>query len=163
MEEVQYKRWQFCVDVIATRKAYSQVKQGGAEDCGCYTCLNFVALREQVYPGEILALLEQLGVNYTKEIEVYHVTKLESGLHLYGGWLHFVGCFKLGESSKVLVEEDANTQFYTFELEQVKGKFQIGFTEDGGLYWSAFQRKPLVQIEFMVEIPWQLEEAEEPL
>jgi hypothetical protein len=162
MKEIKYKRWEFYADVEAAREVYSAIKEGGAEECGCNTCLNFVVWRDKFYPQEVLELFEQLGIDYRKEIEVYHICRTEIGKHFYGGWLHFIGDFKSGESSRVYTGADATTQFFRLDLEQTDS-FSIGFTENGGLYWSGFVGKQLIQVEFEVEIPWMLKEIEEPL
>lgn len=163
MQIITYKRWTFYADVTATREAYRALDRGCTEDCGCSQCLNFLANRNQVYPAEILALFSQLGIDYTKETEVYQLTRLDSGLHLYNGWLHFIGHFKSGIDSKVQIEEVPDTQICKLEFEPVDEHFQIGFTKDARSYWESFEGKPLVQIEFTVEIPWVLENEKEPL
>ncbi|MDQ3755101.1 MAG: hypothetical protein M3371_10255 [Acidobacteriota bacterium] len=53
-------------------------------------CWNFIEARQIIYPDEVLRLFDQLGVNYKREAEAYHMTRLDSGLHLYGAWLHFL-------------------------------------------------------------------------
>lgn len=163
MQTITYKKWIFYADVISTCEAYRAIERGGAEDCGCSHCLNFVANRRQVYPAEILALFSQLGIDYTKETEVYQVTQLDSGLHLYNGWLHFIGHFKSGINSKVQVDEFPNAQIYKLDFEPVDDHFQIGFTTDTRSFWKSFEGKSLVQVEFTVEIPWILENEEEIL
>jgi hypothetical protein len=162
MKEVKYKRWEFYADVEGTREAYSSINVGGGEDCGCNTCLNFVAARDQVYPQEVLELFEQFGIDYRKEIEVYHICKTETGKHLYGGWLHFIGDFKSGKSFTVITPVAPNTQVFTLDFEEIDKNFQISFTENGGLYWNEFKGKQLVQVEFLIEVPWMLKEIEEP-
>jgi hypothetical protein len=157
MKEIHYKRWEFYADVEATREAYSLIKGGGAEECGCNNCLNFVAARDIVYPQEVLELFEQLGIDYRKEIEVCHICKIEIGEHLYEGWLHFIGSFKSGESLSSPKIGD-HPEFF----EQIDGNFQIGFTENVRLYWNEFNGKQLIQLEFAITIPWMLKEIEEP-
>jgi hypothetical protein len=52
-----------------TRNAYSAMKDGEAERCGCSSCLNFAAQRTTVYPQDFLVLLNQLGIDPEKEGE----------------------------------------------------------------------------------------------
>ena len=35
-----------------------------------------------------------MGIDYTKELEVWHVGEINSGEHLYNGWLHVIGNMK---------------------------------------------------------------------
>jgi hypothetical protein len=151
MEEMQYRQWKFNVDVEATREAYRKIERGSAEECGCQKCLNFVASRKKIYPEEVLILYDRLGVDFRKEVEVYHDGVSETGLHFYSGWFHFVGHLE-SPSSKVLLAEYSDAQVYNLELEEVGQQFRIGFTENGGLCWKEFEEQPLVQIEFAGEI-----------
>jgi hypothetical protein len=59
-----------------------------------------------------------------------------------------------------MLVEYADTQVHELELEEVGQQFRIGFTENGGLYWTEFEGKPLVQIEFFGEVPWLIGEVE---
>jgi len=43
------------------------------------------------FPNELMMLFADLGVNYKRDAEIYHITQLESGLHQNGGWFHFIG------------------------------------------------------------------------
>jgi hypothetical protein len=42
-----------------------------------------------------------------REAEVYHLTHLESGRHLYGGWFHFVGFIVSGSDAAKQVAENS--------------------------------------------------------
>ena len=159
MEEVQYRKWKFNVDIEATREVYSKIERGSAEECGCQKCLNFVASRKKIYPEEVLILFDRLGVDLKKEVEVCHDGVSENGLHFYSGWFHFVGYLE-NPTPKIMVTEYANTLVYVLDLEEVSQEFRIGFTENGGLYWKEFEGKPLVQIEFGGEISWLIGEVE---
>ncbi len=159
MQQVQYQKWKLSVDVEATREAYSKIERGSAEECGCQKCLNFVASRKTIYPEEVSILFDRLGVDFRKEVEVCHDGISEVGLHFYSGWFHCVGYLE-SPSSKVMLAEYADTQVYELVLEEVSQQFQIGFTENGGLYWTEFEGKPLVQIEFRGEVPWMIGEVD---
>jgi hypothetical protein len=91
MTTIKFKKWKIECDVSGTREAYAKIERGGPEECDCNTCNNFAAARQYAYPQEARSLLEQLGIDINKEAEVYHKCKLESGLHNYGGWFHFIG------------------------------------------------------------------------
>src|SRR5258708_34786038 len=91
MESIHFGRWQLSCDPESTRKAYAAVLMGGPEECGWQPCLNFVAARDQIYEPDVRAVLEKLGVSHNREVEIYHMARLQTGRHLYGGWFHFVG------------------------------------------------------------------------
>ncbi len=158
MEKMQYRKWNLNVDVESTREAYSKIERGGAEECGCQKCLNFVISRKIIYPEDVLILFGRLGIDFTKEVEVYHDGISKNGSHCYSGWFHCVGYLE-SPSSNVILAEYADTQVYELKLEEISQQFQIGFTESRGLYWEEFEGKPLVQIEFGVEVPWLFGEA----
>src|ERR1700738_5268101 len=80
----QFRRWKIKYDAEATRNAYAEVSQGCPEQCGCDTCKNFAAARRYAYPPEVSSFLEQLGIDTSKEPEVYHNARLDTGLQLYG-------------------------------------------------------------------------------
>lgn len=163
MEAVKFRRWTVYADVIATREAFSLVQKGGSEECSCAYCRNFLAIRHQVYPAEILALFEQLGVDSRKEVEVEYLTRLDSGLHLYNGWLHLVGHLSSDFDLKMSSGGDATSTVYTVDLEQVSEHFKIGFIKGDSLAHFSFQDKSLIQIEFIVELPWILKNENEPV
>ena len=91
MEYVVFGRWQLETEREATRRAYAHLEAGGPERCGCAHCRNFAAARMEVYPVKVHRLFEDLGIDFTKEAEVYHMVRLRPGLHQYGGWFHCVG------------------------------------------------------------------------
>ena len=172
MKSIFYKRWEFLVDVEATRKAYDTVLKGGAEDCNCLPCQNFAAAKHLAFPREVLALFKNLGVDPTKEAEVCHYGKSNSGNHCYGGWTHFIGYVTSGKKISLTQECDMAlrgesynnpTMVRGFDMEKVDDSCQIGFAEGGGLYHNSFNHQPLVQIEFVVEVPWILQDFEEEL
>jgi hypothetical protein len=153
MMQIKFKKWIIQCDVDATRKAYAKIKSGGPEECGCNTCKNFVAARQYTYPQEVSSILEQLGISINKEAEVYHNCKLESGLHDYGGWFHFIGSIEEGPDSKRQIAENT----FTFELERIDNRFAMGFTADIALVQRSFGNQPVVQVEFEAEVPWVIE------
>ncbi len=106
MRLVEYGQWRVRYDPEATRRAYEAIPLGHPESCGCRFCQNFIATRDQAYPAWAVQLFEQLGIRRDREAEVYHLTKLASGLHFYGGFLHFVGGIEAGAET-VTPEEAA--------------------------------------------------------
>lgn len=74
-----------------TREIYSRIMCGGADMCNCLACRNYRLVRDEAYPSEFRALLDELGIDYTKEFEVYFGVPHPDGLHHYEGWFTFVG------------------------------------------------------------------------
>jgi hypothetical protein len=98
------------------------------------------ATREQLLPPKFRDLLGQLGIPFDQETEVYHMCRLESGLHSYGAWYHFVGRVLFGE-----LECSPNVVF---------GSISIFFHSSSALAPEAFARQPIVQLELDAEVPW---------
>src|SRR4051812_22566967 len=96
MERMVFGRWHISYDPDATRGAHNAVALGSSEECGCCHCLNFIETRAHVYPPEVLRLFDRLGIDFRKEVEVYQLARLDSGLQLYGGFFHFVGSIDTG-------------------------------------------------------------------
>jgi hypothetical protein len=71
MEQIRLRVQVFRFDRERTRLAYSSMKSGDAERCGCTYCLNFAAQRSTAYPEVFRLLLDQLGIDPEKEGEVY--------------------------------------------------------------------------------------------
>jgi hypothetical protein len=88
-------------DRNATAAAYALVPSGGADRCGCVHCRNFAAQRDKLYPHEFRALLTLLGIDPSKEGEVYDkVGPFDLRLRPIGGWFYFVGqLIKPGQKS----------------------------------------------------------------
>src|SRR5882724_9588172 len=97
MDLLELPGWRVEYDREATVAAHSASPATGPESCGCDPCRNWAATRESVFPGGFRELLELLGVPFGREGEVYHFCRLETGLHSYGGWYHFVGRVLSGE------------------------------------------------------------------
>ena len=149
MEQVIFGRWRLRIDLEATRQAYQGMKLGGPETCGCCPCRNFAAARSQVYPADVLSLFNALGIDCTKEVEVYHMGRQDSGLHLYGGWFHCVGRI-----------EQESEEVGQYDLEGSDGPFKLYFHEKPILVSDCFQGLPLLQLEFTAFVPWVLQEPE---
>jgi hypothetical protein len=143
MTQITYRDWILDCDVEATRAGYETISTGGAETCDCAGCRNLLAQRGSVYPAEVLDLFNEFGVNYKRDAETYHMARLETGLHLYGAWFHFVGA---------IVKEPIGPA--------TLDNFTIDFIPDRSLAAKAFENQPLVQIEITVKLPWVLSEPE---
>src|ERR1700721_2819503 len=93
MEQIQLGDQVIRFDKDRTRLAYSSMKGGDAERCGCSYCRNFAAQRSTAYPEVFRSLLDQLGIDPEKEGEVYE-SGPEGSLRMYGGGLFFPGGFR---------------------------------------------------------------------
>ncbi len=140
MEHLDLPGWQIEFDRQATANAYTQIDSGGAETCVCDPCRNWAASRDQILSSEFREFLERLGISPDREVEAYHNCRLESGLHSYGGWYHFVGNVVSGEQ-----EGAAPVRF---------GAFVVFFRSRPVMLHTAFAGHPVVQLEFAAEVPW---------
>ena len=158
MESIQFGRWQLSVDRDATRRAYAAVLKGGPEKCTCQPCLNFVTARAQVYPPEALELFNKLGISADREAEVYHMARLNSGKHFYGGWFHFIGTIESGADAAKPIRENV----WQPVLEKITEDFSLGFSSRIGLLRKPFEGSPVVQVEFTANVPWVIRAPEPP-
>jgi len=92
-----------------TRMAYSAMRVGWAERCGCSYCLNFAAQRATAYPENFRLLLNQLGIDPEKEGEVYECGP-DGQLRAYGGWFFFVG--ELIEAGERMTDATPGFQYF---------------------------------------------------
>lgn len=145
MTKINYRDWIFDCDVEATQRAYESILAGGLEGCSCSGCRNFLEQRKSMFPEEVVYLFDQLGINYKRDAEIYHTARLESGLHLYGGWFHFVG--------SILKQPDGPAK--------VNERFTIDFLVDRALAAKPFEDQSLVQVEITAEAPWVLKDEKE--
>ncbi|HET7036661.1 MAG TPA: hypothetical protein VFI42_13335 [Thermomicrobiaceae bacterium] len=90
MIEIVIGEWSLLVDPQATKDRY-RTSDSLPSSCRCRYCRNFVAARERVFPDELLAVLEQLGVDRSREAETQEVAEVGPGWHHYIGHFPFVG------------------------------------------------------------------------
>ena len=138
---IAYGPWTIRVDVAATRKAYKQIAQGGAEDCGCEGCRNFVLAREEAYEPETLRFLREAGIDYRKEGEAYDLFRSSSGKRLYGGWFFLVGMIEKSP------EGTAETR--------LSRSCQLSFCAASAPRPQCFRDRPCVEVNFCAEVPWR--------
>jgi hypothetical protein len=157
-QAIKFGRWSVISDVESTKAAYATIAKGAPETCGCDPCKNFAAQRSEVYPASVVELFERLGVATNREAEIYHLARLESGKHLYGGWFHFVGSILDGRDAKRQVAENV----WQPDLEPMSDRFSLGFTSTIELAPESFAGFQLVQLEFSTQLPWALDATEPP-
>jgi hypothetical protein len=146
MGEYRIDGWTLEYDSDLTRLAYSRSGRG-AHECQCLSCRNYVTIRDDFYPASFLQMLDEFGINKHKEAEVYEFARQGSGLQ-YGGWYHFIGRLR----------EDPD-RFLLFRGGHVESPvWQIYFHQPLALALETFGSLELVQLEFIVELPWWLAE-----
>lgn len=148
MQTIELPGWRIEHDRSATVALYQAGALGIPETCGCLPCLNWASTRERIVPAEFSELLTQLGISLNGEAEVYHNAKLDSGLHSYGAWYHFVGRVVFGE-----IEDSPMVPF---------GAFSVFFHSHPILVRPNFLDATLVQLEVDAEVPWLSEYSEVP-
>jgi hypothetical protein len=153
MDTVAFGRWTVAGDAESTRRDSALVSQGSPEACGCKECRNFAEQRGQVYPPPVLELFAALGIDSTREAEIYHMAAGAQYKHLYGGWFHSMGSVQEGRDAARQVAEN----IWKPDLEPVSESFSLGFTSKNHLAPKPFEGLRLVRVEFTVELPWVLE------
>jgi hypothetical protein len=156
MRTLSFARWGLSSDMESTKGRYTGLTTGAPEQCGCEPCRNFAAQRAEVYPAAALQLFESLGIEANREAEIYHMARLKSGKHLYGGWFHFVGSILDGQDAAVQVSEN----LWRPALEEISDGFSLGFTSKLALVPKSFDGLQVVQLEFNAQLPWTLESME---
>lgn len=146
MERFEQGCWSIEFDKAATREVFERILQAGPEGCKCAYCRNFVVCRPEVYPSIFLRFLDSLGIDSSKESEVYQFTRMKDGRHMYGGCFHFIG--------RLLSAGNADEPF------MVAGDFECRLIEGSELADRLFDDKPLVQVVFTAYLPWKLSEEE---
>lgn len=154
---VTFRDWTFELDFERTYEVYQSVELGSPEKCSCNGCKNFVAQRDKIYPPEFRALLHVLGADHHKEAEVFHVCKLENGLHWYEGCFHFKG--------KVVDNVDNSMELSSaltrLEILELNSHFELMFLKSNHLSFFG-EDEELIQIEFKAMSEWVIDENLEP-
>jgi hypothetical protein len=129
-------------DPERTRQAYSTIEFGDPEQCGCSYCRNFIAQRSIAYPTSFRILLDQLGIDFEKEGEVYE-SGAEGNLRLYGGWLFFSGEL-IGPGERLVTEVESGFQYWFADSKRLP--------KPGGDFGAS-----VAAVEFYTKIPWVVE------
>jgi hypothetical protein len=140
MDLLELPGWRLAYDRVTTSDLYARTSTTGPETCTCDPCRNWAATRDCLLPSELCQLLQQLGIPADRECEVYHNCRLESGLHSYGAWYHFVG--------RVLYGELECSPNLTFE------RFHVWFHSKPVLLPEPFVDHEVAQMEIEAEVPW---------
>lgn len=155
MQELAIGNWLLKCDREATRAAYALIPSGGAKECGCIYCRNYVLARDTIFQGSVRSLFEQLGIDCTKDAEVCEYGRDAGGKRLYDGWFHFIG--EIIRTPPGSSESASHT--YTLSADP---SLEISSLRRSDLAHPLFQGRPLVQIEFTTPLAWVLDEPEPP-
>ncbi len=156
METLNIQHWIVKYDKSATRLAYSQIDMGDPEVCRCEYCLNFAAARDEVYPIEVMKVLEEIGIDYRKESEVFFCNKEDDGKLCYIGELCFVG--RVENTNEAHEPFEGKADLLTFEDEaQI---FVWYFSNRATPRQSVFENKPIAIFYFGARVPWVLQTKE---
>jgi hypothetical protein len=99
-----------------------------------------------VFPESFVALLDDLGIDPSKDAEVYHNGRVSPGRHSYGGWYHFVG------------ELVGVANFSALDLNP---EFSVWLCAASAPRLPVFDGASVVQVEFLAgAVPWLLREPE---
>lgn len=101
-------------------------------------------------------MLDDLGIASDREVEIYHMGRLPSGLHYYGGWFHFAGKILSGADAAKQIRENV----WQPDLHASTDRFKFGFTSHVQQVRQTFVGLPLVQLEFTAEVPWLVNSKE---
>jgi hypothetical protein len=110
MEQIRCGDQVVSYDPDRTRNVYLTIPNGGAERCGCDSCLNFAAQRQSAYPEVFVKLLHQLGIDPLKEGEAYEMGP-DNGHVIYGGWFYFAGEL-VQEGERLSADPDTGFQYW---------------------------------------------------
>lgn len=146
--------WLVEVDREATLEVYRELSSG-AKMCGCQGCRNFVRSRDRVFPKEFLDILEKLGIDYKKEVEVSDVEDPAfKDKVFFNGWYHACGRILEGVPTPKPPLGQVQELKYIF----VDQGCQILIREVGDLASKNFPR-PIFQIEFVLGVNKKLFES----
>jgi hypothetical protein len=107
--QTDFLNWTFESDVEATSSVYSSIKEGEAQACSCDSCMHFLKFRDSLFPQNVLALFNKLGIDYTKEIDLIDQGIVSPGKIWYETWFDFKGFIVSGPSgwdSSVDISDD---------------------------------------------------------
>lgn len=149
----EFGQYKVDVDVKRTSSFYntaSHVSNG----CSCDGCQNFEKAVD-VLPQVIIDLFSELGIDMKKVCECYVNRKSEDGTLFYGGFYHLCGTLVAGQSAWISTDA-ATSHFDEDDTFSVTSEFHISFEEDVDLLEKDFPT-PVLQLEFLANIPWVLD------
>ncbi|MDI3478507.1 MAG: hypothetical protein PWQ59_2032 [Thermoanaerobacterium sp.] len=145
MKTVYLQNWVLMIDAERTKEYYDSIAV--EEGCLCIYCKNYIKNCE-TFSKEVLNFYTMLGIDPQKEGEFMEF-ETDTDEHLYMGFYHLVGEIIKRPGNETKKWDDLNI----IEIDNVK----FTFTDDLDLVPENFP-KPVIQLEFEVELPWLLEE-----
>lgn len=138
--------WVIEVDRKTTVQAYKKL-QSGAQECGCQGCQNFIRIREKFFSKEFLDMLNQLGIDYKKDVEVYDIEDTSCKKRIFSGWYHACGRILQGwKTPEPKLGEVQELKYIPFD-----NNCKILIREAHALASKDFPH-PILQLEFTFEI-----------
>jgi len=134
---LQIGDWTIEIDQVATQRIYATLPLL-TSSCDCLFCRNYAEACKSLSPT-VLEFFDNLGIDPTKATEVYELSKLDNGLHSYGGIYHLVGRMV-----------DTLESVENFEVDKT---FEVSFTTKLELTPEEFT-DPVVQMNFLTDIVW---------
>ncbi|HUQ30714.1 MAG TPA: hypothetical protein VM095_01285 [Pyrinomonadaceae bacterium] len=173
MEIISFRNWKLRADSYQTELAYQTIV-GTTRSCQCHWCANFVAAREEIYPSEILAVLTDLGIDHTKEADLYQQARdTQHQTILYRWWFYGIGYIEEGPQAWEYMGHEQDkvppAPYWDKHLESLREDpryFGVGFSDSARRraseeHFVPDELKPynLVQVELNAEVPWVLSTA----
>ena len=144
LEKVRIEKWLLEVDTEKTRELYKK----GVDVCDCLYCKNFVESCKYINPS-VNKLLKKLEINPTMPAHLTPFEMEETMTMPYAGHYHISGRVLEGE----LVTPTTWNESNTVEI----GNFTFGFSNELEFLPKNFP-SPILQIDFVADIPWIIEE-----
>ncbi|NLS76855.1 MAG: hypothetical protein GXY76_06300 [Chloroflexi bacterium] len=148
LQQVRLLEWLLEVDTEATAATYRNVPSD--QDCTCAYCRNFRAAWRTL-PAELLQVLETLGIDPAKPLDITEFWENEDGTHFYMGMYNLVGRIVDGDDYRTVSRKSGQ-----IDLHPLVENAGIGFT--GDVDFGRGFPTPILQAEFMADVPWVLGE-----
>jgi hypothetical protein len=148
LQQVRLLDWLLEIDREATISVY---RPAWRNDCDCAYCRNYRQAHVHLPPA-LLVILDKLGIDSRKPAEIMEFCKNEDGTHLYAGIYDLVGRIIDGPDYEL---ESQGAQHDGFC--RIGEDLKIGFTSD--VFFRLNFPEPILQTEFLLNLPWVLAEA----
>ena len=149
---VSIGQWKVYADPVATGIAYQATKRGSPADCDCLYCRNFDAIGDAAYPAAFASFADTMGIDIAKTNEIVELGDFREGRVLYEGWFHVVGSIVEGPVPLDLTSSVGATWHH------MKESFQVSLSRQRDLPFDELAAKDLVQLNFLSNVPWVLDE-----
>ncbi len=127
-------------DPARTRKTYLEIGKGGAEECGCSYCRNYLAVLPSALPEQVLSFFSAAGIDVRKDAEIYEQGEVSPGMRSYGGEYYLWGS---------VVTEPIGEQ-------TLPNGFRFAFTKPTPLAQEQFKSEGALCFYFTANLPWVL-------